>query len=64
MLPRSLVTEAAYDVVALAASAGGFGALSTVLGNLEASFPAPIVVVQHLDPRHRNLMAQIAPRSS
>ena len=60
--PRSLVTDAAYDVVALAASAGGFGALSTVLGNLDVHFPAPIVVVQHLDPRHRSLMAQILGR--
>jgi chemotaxis response regulator CheB len=34
--PRSLVTGAAYDVVALTASAGGFGALSAVLGSLEA----------------------------
>jgi two-component system chemotaxis response regulator CheB len=62
LLSPSLVTEAAYDVVALGASAGGFGALSTVLGALEASFPAPIVVVQHLDPRHRSLMAQILAR--
>jgi two-component system, chemotaxis family, protein-glutamate methylesterase/glutaminase len=61
-LPRSFVTPSAYDVVALAASAGGFGALSTVLGSLDASFPAPIVVVQHLDPRHRSLMAQILGR--
>lgn len=49
-------------MVFLAASAGGFGALSTVLGSLEASFPARIVVVQHLDRRHRSLMAQILGR--
>lgn len=61
-LPHSLVTDAAYDVVALAASAGGFGALSAVLGSLDSSFPVPIVVVQHLDPRHRSLMAQILGR--
>ena len=61
-LPPSLVSDTAYDVVALAASAGGFGALSTVLGSLAASFPAPIVVVQHLDRRHRSLMAQILGR--
>jgi two-component system chemotaxis response regulator CheB len=61
--PLSLpVSGAAYDVVALAASAGGFGALSTILSELDVAFPAPIVVVQHLDPRHRSLMAQILGR--
>ncbi len=53
---------AAFDVVGLAASAGGLTALSTVLGALPAEFPAAIVVVQHLDPRHRSLMAEILNR--
>lgn len=53
---------AAYDVVAMAASAGGIAALSEVLGGLPATFQAPIVVVQHLDPRHRSLMADILKR--
>jgi two-component system chemotaxis response regulator CheB len=57
-----IASAGAYDVVALAASAGGFGALSAVLGALAAGFPAPILVVQHLDPRHRSLMAQILSR--
>lgn len=51
-----------YDIVALAASAGGLNALSTVLGSLQEHFPATIVVVQHLDPRHRSLMAEILSR--
>jgi two-component system, chemotaxis family, protein-glutamate methylesterase/glutaminase len=50
---------AAFDVVGLAASAGGLRALSEVLAPLPAAFPAAIVVVQHLDPRHRSLMAEI-----
>lgn len=54
--------EAAYDIVALAASAGGLTALSTVLGGLPGDFPAAIVIVQHLDPRHRSLMADILAR--
>lgn len=54
--------EAAFDVVALAASAGGLNALAQVLGHLPAEFPAAIVVVQHLDPRHRSLMANILSR--
>ena len=49
----------AFEIVALAASAGGLNALSEVLSALPASFPASIVVVQHLDPRHRSLMAKI-----
>ena len=53
---------AAFDVVALASSAGGIAALSQVLGSLPAEFPAAIVVVQHLDPRHRSLMADILRR--
>ena len=49
--------NAAFDIVTLASSAGGLAALSTVLGDLPPEFPAAIVVVQHLDPRHRSLMA-------
>jgi len=49
-------------VVALAASAGGLSALSQVLSGLPANFPAALVVVQHLDPRHRSMMAHILGR--
>jgi two-component system chemotaxis response regulator CheB len=52
----------AFDIIALAASAGGLKALSQVLTALPADFPASIVVVQHLDPRHRSLMADILSR--
>ena len=52
----------AYDIVALAASAGGLRSLSHVLGALPADFPAALVIVQHLDPRHRSLMADILRR--
>ncbi|NET36531.1 MAG: chemotaxis protein CheB [Cyanothece sp. SIO1E1] len=54
--------QAAFDIVALATSAGGLKALSEVLSNLPADFLASIVVVQHLDPRHRSLMADILSR--
>jgi two-component system chemotaxis response regulator CheB len=53
---------AAFDVVALASSAGGIAALSEILSSLPGDFPAAIVVVQHLDPRHRSLMADILRR--
>jgi two-component system, chemotaxis family, protein-glutamate methylesterase/glutaminase len=53
---------AAFDVVALASSAGGLNALTQVLSALPREFPAALVVVQHLDPRHRSLMADILSR--
>jgi two-component system, chemotaxis family, protein-glutamate methylesterase/glutaminase len=58
----SPLPKAAFDIVALAASAGGLSALSRVLGALPDGFPAIMVVVQHLDPRHRSLMADILSR--
>ena len=48
-----------FEIVALAASAGGLKALTDVLAALPREFPAALVVVQHLDPRHRSLMADI-----
>ncbi|TMH25723.1 MAG: chemotaxis protein CheB [Betaproteobacteria bacterium] len=51
-----------YDVVALAASAGGLNALTHVLAALPRDFAAALAVVQHLDPRHRSLMAEILSR--
>jgi len=49
-------------VVALASSAGGIAAIGHILESLPAGFPAAIVIVQHLDPRHRSLMAEILRR--
>jgi two-component system chemotaxis response regulator CheB len=39
-------------------------AVSEILGRLPADFPASVVVVQHLDPRHRSLMPEIFGRRS
>ena len=51
-----------FEIVAIASSAGGLKALSQVLSALPAEFPPSIVVVQHLDPRHRSMMADILSR--
>jgi two-component system, chemotaxis family, protein-glutamate methylesterase/glutaminase len=51
-----------FDIVLVAASAGGLSAIGRVLSVLPSDFPLPIVVVQHLDPRHRSLMAEILGR--
>jgi two-component system chemotaxis response regulator CheB len=55
-------SDASFEVVAVAASAGGLNALSQLLAALPKDFPAAVVVVQHLDPRHRSLMADILSR--
>lgn len=49
-------------MIAIGASAGGLTALKRLLGDLPADLPVPILVVQHLDPRHRSLMADILSR--
>ena len=51
-----------FDIVAVAASAGGLRALTAVFGALPQDFPTAVVVVQHLDPSHRSLMADILSR--
>ena len=59
--PQS-ISDTTFDIVALAASAGGLTALGRVLAALPEGFPVTLVVVQHLDPRHRSLMAEILSR--
>lgn len=53
-----------YEIVAMGASAGGIRALEKILAGLPADLPVPVLIVQHLDPRHRSLMAEIMQRSS
>jgi two-component system chemotaxis response regulator CheB len=55
-------SRARYDIIAIASSAGGLGALTRLLSSISAGFPATILVVQHLDPRHESLMADILSR--
>lgn len=56
--------EAAFGVVALAASAGGLRALGEVLSRLPPDLPAAILVVQHLDPRYPSHLADILGRQT
>ncbi|MEH2338144.1 chemotaxis protein CheB [Nostoc sp.] len=55
-------TNAAFDIVAIAASAGGLNALIKVLSTVPAEFTAAIAIVQHLAPQHPSLMAEILNR--
>lgn len=55
---RSLRDRSKCELIAIGASAGGLAALSRVLGDLDPDFPA-VIVVQHLDPRHKSQMASL-----
>ncbi len=60
------VTNAAHvdDLVVVGSSAGGVGALSTLVSTLDKSFPAPIVLAQHLDPQRPSHLGSILERRS
>lgn len=53
-LPQSLSSQGyrAFDVVVVAASAGGIPALRLFLSGLPACFPAPVLIAQHLSSRN------------
>ncbi|MFE0027441.1 chemotaxis protein CheB [Amycolatopsis sp. NPDC059021] len=51
-----------YAIVALASSAGGITALGRVLSGFADGFPVPVVLVQHLDRRHKTIIAEVLGR--
>ncbi|HEX2451419.1 MAG TPA: chemotaxis protein CheB [Gemmatimonadales bacterium] len=53
-----------FELVVLAASAGGIEALGRVLGSLPPTFPVPIAVVQHRSPHAENLLSRVLQRST
>jgi len=57
---RTVVPQ--FDVVAVGASAGGVEALHAVASALPADFPVPVLVVQHMDPRHKSMLAALLAR--
>jgi two-component system, chemotaxis family, protein-glutamate methylesterase/glutaminase len=50
------------DVVAIVGSAGGVRAMEAVLGGLPRDLDAAVLVVLHLTPQHRSLLAEILAR--
>lgn len=52
----------AHRIVMVASSAGGLAALLVILPDLPASFPAPVICVQHLAPHLPSYMAEILRR--
>ncbi|MFI6300301.1 chemotaxis protein CheB [Amycolatopsis thailandensis] len=64
MLGASRPRAVPYEIVAIGTSAGGVKALVKVLGALPADFPVPLVIVQHLDPHHDTILADLLDRRS
>ncbi|MFF3642807.1 chemotaxis protein CheB [Streptomyces sp. NPDC002564] len=50
------------SVVAVASSAGGVQGLIALLGAWGPELPVPVLVVQHLDPHHRTVLADVLSR--
>lgn len=48
-----------FGIAAIGASAGGVNAITSVLAELPEEFPAPIVIVQHIDPTYECSLAEI-----
>jgi len=59
---RTSIARGRYDLVAIAASAGGVEALATVLAGLPADFPVPVAIVQHRSANPPNLLARVLGR--
>jgi two-component system, chemotaxis family, protein-glutamate methylesterase/glutaminase len=51
-----------FDVVAIGASAGGVEALHVIAAALPENFPVPVLIVQHMEPRHKSLLAGLLAR--
>jgi two-component system, chemotaxis family, protein-glutamate methylesterase/glutaminase len=62
--PADRADSLPYAIVAVASSAGGITALGRLLGGLPKDFPVPIVMVQHLDPRHETIIADVLGRKT
>jgi len=59
-----LATHDQLSIVGIGASAGGITPIREILAALEPSLPAAILVVQHMDPTHTSVLADILGRST
>ena len=57
-------TKTHGDLVVVGSSAGGVAALTVLVSTLPQSFPAPIVLAQHLDPQRPSHLGSILERRS
>ena len=53
-----------FQLVTIASSAGGVRALTHLLARMPADLAVPVVIVQHLDPRHETVIADVLGRHS
>ena len=58
------MTESSCPIVGIGASAGGLAALKNLFEALPNDSGAAFVVIQHLDPKHESLTAEILTRST
>lgn len=61
-MPNS--TGSPVNVVGIGASAGGLEAVSQLLQHLPEKLPMAIVILQHLSPHHKSMMAEILAREA
>ncbi len=60
----SLRASGAFPIVGIGASAGGLEALEHFLGRVPAGSGMAFVIVQHLDPTHQGIMAELLQRAT
>ena len=60
--PISPGSSGPYQLLTVASSAGGVRALGELLDGLPDDFDVPVVIVQHLDPRHQTVIAEVLGR--
>jgi two-component system chemotaxis response regulator CheB len=59
-----MATDELPPIVGIGASAGGISSIREVLGALDDSLPAAILIVQHMDPNHTSALAEILGRAT
>ena len=60
--PTSIPAKQFYELLVIGGSAGGIPALQLILSCLSATFPIPIVIVQHLSAREPSRLAEVLAR--
>ena len=53
-----------YNAIVIGTSAGGIEALKTILKKISKPLPLPIIIVQHLSPRHESYLPAILSHES
>ncbi len=62
--PGGAVTDSPFPIVGIGASAGGLEALEEFLRHVPEASGMAFVVVQHLDPTHKGVMAELLQRTT